>query len=352
LSKDITIALDVMGGDKAPDMVIKGAEAALVRYPALRFLLVGVEDRIAPLLEKLPKLKAASSILHAEDIISGDAKPSAALRTGKRSSMRLAIDAVAEGKADCAVSAGNTGALMAMAKIVLKTLPGIERPAMAQFVPTARGETVMLDLGANVECDAENLVQFALMGDAYARAVLGLVKPTIGLLNVGSEELKGNDAVREAHAKLRAGIPGLLYHGFVEGDDIAAGTVDVIVTDGFSGNIALKTAEGVATLVFEFLRSAFRSSFLAQIGYVFARPALMKLRDRLDPRRHNGAMLVGLTGIVVKSHGGSDALGFANAIGVAHDLRSNGFLERIKEELAALAAPIPPPSTPPQPVSV
>jgi glycerol-3-phosphate acyltransferase PlsX len=259
---------------------------------------------------------------------------------------------VAEGRADCAVSAGNTGALMAMAKIVLKTLPGIERPAMAQFLPTARGETVVLDLGANIECDAENLVQFALMGDAYARAVLGLVKPTIGLLNVGSEELKGNDAVREAHAKLRAGIPGLLYHGFVEGDDIAAGTVDVIVTDGFSGNIALKTAEGVATLVFDFLRSAFRSSLLAQIGYLFAKPALMKLRDRLDPRRHNGAMLVGLTGIVVKSHGGSDALGFANAIGVAHDLRSNGFLERIKEELAALAAPVPPPSTPPQPVSV
>jgi len=332
-----------MGGDKAPDMVLKGADIALVRYPELRFLLVGAEGRITPLLDKLPKLKSASAVVHAEDVVTGDAKPSAALRGGRRSSMRLAIDAVAEGRADCAVSAGNTGALMAMAKVVLKTMPGIERPAMAQFVPTQRGETVLLDLGANVECDAENLVQFALMGDAFARAVLGLVKPTIGLLNVGSEELKGNDAVREAHAKLRAGIPGLIYHGFVEGDDIASGTVDVIVTDGFSGNIALKTAEGFGKLFFEFLRSAFKSSLLAQIGYLFARPALMKLRDRLDPRRHNGAMLLGLNGIVVKSHGGSDALGFASAIGVAHDLRSNGFLERIKEELAALGAPVPAP---------
>jgi glycerol-3-phosphate acyltransferase PlsX len=289
-------------------------------------------------------LKAVSTVLAAEDVVTGDAKPSAALRTGKRSSMRLAIDAVAEGKADCAVSAGNTGALMAMAKVVLKTLPGIDRPAMAQFVPTTRGETVLLDLGANVECDADNLIQFALMGDAFSRAVLGLMKPTIGLLNVGSEELKGNDAVRDAHARLRAGVSGLIYHGFVEGDDIASGTVDVIVTDGFSGNIALKTAEGFAKLFFEFLRSTFKSSLLARIGYIFARPALTKLRDRLDSRRHNGAMLVGLNGIVVKSHGGSDALGFANAIGVAHDLRTNGFLDRIKHELAALGAPLPAPS--------
>jgi glycerol-3-phosphate acyltransferase PlsX len=341
LTREITIALDAMGGDKAPDMVLKGAEIALVRYPELRFLLVGAADRIAPLLKRIPKLEARSALIHAEDVVTGDAKPSAALRTGKRSSMRLVIDAVAEGAADCAVSAGNSGALMAMAKVVLKTMPGIDRPAMASFMPTQRGETVLLDLGANVECDAENLVQFALMGDAFARAVLGLLKPTIGLLNVGSEELKGNDAVREAHAKLRAGIQGLIYHGFVEGDDIASGTVDVVVTDGFSGNIALKTAEGVAKLFFEFIGAAFRSSLFARIGYVFARPALMQLRDRLDPRRHNGAMLLGLNGIVVKSHGGSDALGFASAIGVAHDLCTNGFLDRIKTELAALGAPVP-----------
>jgi len=191
LSKDIIIALDVMGGDKAPDMVLKGADIALVRYPELRFVLAGAEDRISPVLAKLPKLKAASAIIHAEDVVAGNAKPSAAVRGGRRSSMRLAIDAVAEGKAHCVVSAGNTGALMAMAKVVLKTVPGIDRPAMAQFLPTSRGETVLLDLGANVECDADNLVQFALMGDAFARAVLGLVKPTIGLLNVGSEEQKG-----------------------------------------------------------------------------------------------------------------------------------------------------------------
>ncbi|MGB8841457.1 MAG: phosphate acyltransferase PlsX [Aliidongia sp.] len=348
MSRDITIALDVMGGDKAPDMVLKGAELALVRYPDLRFLLIGDADRITDQLRTIAGLKARSIVLHAEDVISGDTKPSAALRGGKRSSMRLAIDAVADGTADCAVSAGNTGALMAMAKIVLKTLPGIARPAMAQFVPTQRGETVLLDLGANVECDAENLVQFALMGDAFARAVLGLTKPTIGLLNVGSEELKGNDAVREAHGRLRAGIQGLIYHGFVEGDDIASGTVDVVVTDGFSGNIALKTAEGYGRLFFEFLRSSFQASLLARIGYLFARPALMQLRDRLDPRRHNGAMLLGLNGIVVKSHGGSDALGFASAIGVAHDLCSNGFLDRIKTELAALGPPL---QAPPQTAS-
>jgi glycerol-3-phosphate acyltransferase PlsX len=344
LSREIIIALDVMGGDKAPDMVLKGAEIALVRYPELRFLLIGDEDRITVLLKSLPALHGRSSIVHAEDVVGNDAKPSAAVRSGKRSSMRLAIDAVAEGTAECAVSAGNTGALMAMAKVVLKTMPGIDRPAMAQFVPTLRGETVLLDLGANIECDAANLVQFALMGDAFARAVLGLHKPTIGLLNVGSEEQKGNDAVREAHAKLRGGIPGLIYHGFVEGDDIASGTVDVVVTDGFTGNVALKTAEGVARLFTEYLRSAFKASLLARIGYLFARPALAQLRDRLDPRRHNGAMLVGLNGIVVKSHGGSDALGFASAIAVAHDLCTNGFLARIKSELAALGTPIPAPS--------
>ena len=185
--------------------------------------------------------------------------------------MRLAIDAVAEGRADGVVSAGNTGALMAMAKFVLKTLPGIDRPAIASFFPTRRGESVMLDLGANVECDAENLVQFALMGDVFARTVLGLVEPTVGLLNVGSEDLKGNDAVRGASARLRGGMTPIRFHGFVEGDDIAAGTVDVVVTDGFTGNVAVKTAEGTARLFSEFLEDAFHHSLLARIGYLFAR---------------------------------------------------------------------------------
>ena len=250
--------------------------------------------------------------------------------------MRLAIDAVAEGRADCVVSAGNTGALMAMSKVVLRTVPGIDRPAMASLFPTQRGESVMLDLGANVECDADNLVQFALLGDVFARTVLGLVQPVVGLLNVGSEELKGHDAVREAAARLRDTFSPISFHGFVEGDDIGAGTVDVIVTDGFTGNIALKTAEGTVKLVIEFFRAAFRHSLLGRIGYIFARGALNRLRGRLDPRRYNGAVFLGLQGIAVKSHGGADALSFANAIGVAVDMKANGFLDKIREELVRL----------------
>ncbi len=339
MTKQPTIALDAMGGDHAPEMVLKGAEIALVRFPHLRFQLFGRQDVLVPMLEALPTVKAASTIHDAPDVITGDMKPSAALRAGRRSSMRLAIDAVAEGTADCVVSAGNTGALMALAKVVLKTMPGIDRPAIATFLPTQRGESVLLDLGANVECDADNLVQFALMGDAFARAVLGLTKPLIGLLNVGSEELKGVDSVREAAGRLKD-IPGICFHGFVEGDDIAMGTVDVVVTDGFSGNIALKTAEGTAKLYTHFLRTAFKNSIMAKLGYLFAKGALNLVKERLDPRRYNGAMLLGLNGIVVKSHGGSDAVGFANAVGVAADLIINGFLERIRDELALVRPPV------------
>jgi glycerol-3-phosphate acyltransferase PlsX len=250
--------------------------------------------------------------------------------------MRLAIDAVRDGRADGVVSAGNTGALMAIAKFVLKTLPGIDRPAIATIFPTRRGESVMLDLGANIECDADNLVQFALMGDVFARTVLGLMQPTVGLLNVGSEDLKGNDAVRAAGARLRGGMTPIRFHGFIEGDDIAAGTVDVIVTDGFTGNVALKAIEGVAKLFSESLRASFHHSLPARIGYVFARGALKKFAARLDPRRHNGAMFLGLAGIAVKSHGSTDAFGFANAIGVAADLKLNGFLQKIGDDLARL----------------
>ena len=269
-------------------------------------------------------------------MISADAKPSLALRAGRRSSMRLAIDAVAEGRADGVVSAGNTGALMALAKFVLKTLPGIDRPAIASFFPTRRGESVMLDLGANVDCDPDNLVQFAVMGDVFARTVLGLVEPVVGLLNVGSEDLKGNEVVRRASARLRGAMTPIRFHGFVEGDDIAAGTVDVVVTDGFTGNIALKTAEGTAKLFSEFLDGAFRHSLPARIGYFFARGALGELRMRFDPRRYNGAIFLGLNGIVVKSHGSADALGFANAIGVAVDMMTNGFLDKIRIDLTRL----------------
>src|SRR5947207_5289941 len=264
VSDKVTIAIDAMGGDRAPAMVVRGVDIALERHPDTRFLIFGAEDQVAPLLAKLPRLAKAATLHHTDDVVLDDAKPSVALRTARRSSMRLAIEAVADGRADGVVSAGNTGALMAIAKFVLKTLPGIDRPAIATFFPTRRGESVILDLGANIECGADNLVQFALMGDVFARTALGLVQPTVGLLNVGEEELKGNDAVRAAAAKLRGGMTPIRFHGFVEGDDIDAGTVDVVVTDGFTGNVALKTAEGIAKLFSESLRASFRYSPLAR----------------------------------------------------------------------------------------
>jgi glycerol-3-phosphate acyltransferase PlsX len=336
VTDSITIALDAMGGDRAPAMVLNGADLALERHPQARFLLFGQESQIAPLLARLPRLAGVATIHHTSEMVQDDDKPSQALRGGRQSSMRLAIDAVADGRADGVVSAGNTGALMAMAKFVLKTLPRIDRPGIATYFPTRRGESVMLDLGANIECDAENLVQFALMGDVFARTVLGLVEPTVGLLNVGSEDLKGNDAVRGAAARLRGGLTPIRFHGFVEGDDIAAGTVDVIVTDGFTGNVALKTIEGTAKMFGEALRAAFNYSPLAKIGYLLARGALKKMQARIDPRRYNGAMFLGLCGIAVKSHGSTDAFGFANAISVAIDLKLNGFLDKIRAELQRL----------------
>ena len=336
MSEATTIALDAMGGDEAPGMVLRGAAIALERFPATRFLVFGPEDRVQPLLAKLPALAEAATLHHARDAVADEMKPSQALRAGRQTSMRLAIDAVAEGRAHGVVSAGNTGALMAMAKFVLKTLPGIDRPAIASLFPTQRGESVMLDLGANVECDSENLVQFALLGDVFARTVLGLPEPSVGLLNVGAEDLKGNDAVRAASARLRGAMSPIRFHGFIEGDDITAGTVDVIVTDGFTGNVALKTAEGTARFYGHALRSAFHHSLAARLGYLFAGGALRKLAARLDPRRYNGAVFLGLGGIAVKSHGSADAFGFANAIGVAIDMTVNGFLEKIRVELTRL----------------
>ena len=332
----LTIALDAMGGDNAPQSVLNGANLARKRFPQVRFLLVGDEARLAPMLDRLPRLKKVTHIRHTDQVVTDDAKPSVALRSGRGSSMRLAIDAVHDGVAAGIVSAGNTGALMAMSKFVLKTLKGIDRPAMAGFFPTLRGESVMLDLGANIECTADNLVQFAALGEVFARTVLGLTRPTVGLLNVGSEELKGNDAVRSAAARLKETTLPIDFHGFIEGNDIAAGTVDVIVADGFTGNIALKTAEGTAKLYSEFLRQAFKSSTVSAVGYLLARPALRKLRRRVDPRRYNGAVFLGLNGIVVKSHGGSNSLSFATAIGVAVDMAVNGFLDTIRGELERL----------------
>jgi glycerol-3-phosphate acyltransferase PlsX len=251
--------------------------------------------------------------------------------------MRLAIDAVAAGEAAGIVSAGNTGALMALAKIVIKTMPEIDRPALAAIGPSARGDVVLLDLGANVQCDARNLVEFAIMGDAFARVALGLTTPSIGLLNVGSEELKGDDRVRAAAEILRDSHVGAQFRGFIEGHDIAAGTVDVVVTDGFTGNVALKTGEGALKLMRDLLRQVFTSSVPARLGYLLARPALDRLREWMDPRRYNGAILLGLNGVVVKSHGGTDALGFAHAVDVAMDMVTHGYNDRIRDGFDRLA---------------
>jgi len=325
-----------MGGDAAPRMVISGANIARNRNPRVHFLLFGREDQVAPLLEKMPRLKAVTTLIHTDDVVGAQDKPSVALRAGRASSMRLAINSVQDGRATGVVSAGNTGALMAMSKFVLKTLPGVNRPAMAAFFPTLRGESLMLDLGANLVCNARNLVDFAVMGNAFARTVLGIAQPTYGILNVGSEELKGHEFLQEASAILReTNLPGE-FVGFIEGDDIAKGTVDVVVTDGFTGNVALKAAEGTAKLVNEYTRRTFRSSFVAGLGYLLARRALRKLRERMDPRRYNGAIFLGLNGVAVKSHGGSDALAFANAIGVAVDMARYGIIEKTRADFAAL----------------
>ncbi|MGE4351378.1 MAG: phosphate acyltransferase PlsX [Bdellovibrionales bacterium] len=332
--KSTVIALDAMGGDDGPAMVLAGANVALERYPGVSFLIFGDEAQVGPILKKYPALEAVSELRHTPEAISPCMKPSHALRQGRKSSMRLAINAVASGEAVSVVSAGNTGALMAMAKFVLKTMPGIDRPAIATVFPTQTGESVVLDLGANLECDAENLVQFALMGAIFCSAVLGVRNPSIGLLNIGVEEMKGHDEVRTAASILRERpIPGT-FHGYVEGNDIMAGAVDVIVTDGFSGNIALKTAEGTARFVSQMVRQCFQQSLMAKIGYLFARGSLKKMRLRADPRRYNGAMFLGLQGVCVKSHGGTDFEGFANAIGVARDLVAHHFNERIGEALA------------------
>lgn len=336
MSRKISIALDGMGGDNAPAMVVEGARIAHERYPETSFILYGDQARLKPLLDRAGKLASVTEIQHTDEVVSNDDKPSMALRKRRNSSMWLAIDAVAQNRADCVVSAGNTGALMAVAKFILRMLPGIDRPAIASFLPTIRGETVMLDLGANIEVDANNLVEFAVMGEVFARTVLGLKDPKVGLLNVGAEELKGHEALRDAHATLKHDNLPVNYYGFIEGNDIGAGTVDVVVTDGFTGNIALKTIEGTAKLYTGFVRDAFRTSTFAKMGYLLASGAWRKLRKRVDPRRYNGGVFLGLNGICVKSHGGTDALGFAHALGVAVDMARYNFNDKVVEDFKRL----------------
>jgi len=333
LTKRLTISVDAMGGDDAPEMVVAGMELARQRLPHVDFLLFGDREKVEPLLASYPSLQKRCEFRHTDEMVLNEDKVAVALRNKRQSSMRLAINAVKDGEAAGVVSAGNTGALMAMAKFVLKTLPGIERPAIATVLPTISGQTVMLDLGANVDCDGDNLVQFAIMGEVFATNVLGLEKPRIGILNIGEEELKGNEAVQQASTMLQEIDLPIHFHGFVEGDGIGAGTVDVVVTDGFTGNVALKTAEGTAKMLGHFLKEALTGTLLGKLGALIAGPALNAFKERVDPRRYNGAMFLGLNGICVKSHGGTDALGFANAIGVAAELVSRGINEGIKRDM-------------------
>src|SRR5918998_2033862 len=335
MPKPVRISLDAMGGDHGPSIVIPGAALALERHPDLRFLMFGNETVVAPLLNAHPKLKEAAELRHTDIAIAMDEKPSQAIRMGRgKSSMWRAVQAVRDGEADAMVSAGNTGALMATAKVCLKTMAHIERPAIAAMWPTLRGESIVLDVGASIGADAGHLVDMAIMGAAMARIVFDIDRPTVGLLNVGTEEIKGIETVKEAGRMLReANLPHLDYRGFVEGDDLGKGTVDVVVTEGFTGNIALKTAEGTARQLGEYLRSAMSRTLMARVGYVFARGAFEALREKMDPRKVNGGVFLGLGGIVIKSHGGADALGFASAVDLAYDMASHDLQRTIREML-------------------
>jgi len=329
------IAIDAMGGDIGPAVMIAGMARARRKDRSLRFEVFGDETVIGPELAKHQPLVEAVAIHHSTDAIHASEKPSQAIRRAKTTSMGLAINAVKEGHADAALSGGNTGAMMAMAKLALRTMPGIDRPALAALLPTlGNTDCVMLDLGANTECDAQNLVQFAVMGSAYSRTVLGIAKPRVKLLNIGTEELKGTDELKEAAALLRdADYLPLRFEGFTEGDRLSRGDIDVVVTDGFSGNIALKTAEGTARFVTDLLRRAFTSSLRSKAGFALSKPALNLLKVHLDPNNHNGAVFLGLNGLVVKSHGGANYKGVANAIGVAASMVRNDITRKIGDDL-------------------
>ncbi len=340
MSEKVRLALDVMGGDFGPSVVVPGAEIALSRHGDIEFVLVGDERQITPLLAANPRVRAHSEVVHADVAIRMDDKPSKALRYGRRvSSMWKAMDEVKFGRAAAAVSAGNTGALMAMAAFNLKTMDGVGRPALAALWPTLRGESIVLDMGASIGADANALVDMALMGAAMARVVFDLERPTVGLLNIGVEEVKGLEFIREAGQILReADLASLDYRGFVEGDDIGKGVTDVIVTEGFTGNIALKTGEGTAKQIGEYLRSAMSRTWRSRLGYLLARNAFSTLREKMDPRKSNGAVFLGLNGVVIKSHGGTDPLGFASAIDLAYDMARYDLQSKIRSMLDAYHA--------------
>lgn len=331
-----TIALDAMGGDHGPAVVITGAALSLMRYPTLDFILFGDEAAIKEQLKNHPALAARSRIVHTDSVVAMDDKPSQALRRGRGSSMWLTLEAVSKGEAHVAVSAGNTGALMAMAKVILRPMAAIERPAIAALWPTVKSECIVLDVGANIGADARQLADFAVMGAAMARALFQIERPTVGLLNVGVEEIKGAEAVKQAHALLKEtdGLP-LRYHGFVEGDQIGQGIVDIVVVEGFAGNIAIKTAEGTARQMSQYLRDAMRRTWTSRLGALLARGGFNILRQRMDPRRVNGGTFLGLNGIAIKSHGGTDALGFASAVDLGYEMAGSGLIERLAADLEA-----------------
>jgi glycerol-3-phosphate acyltransferase PlsX len=332
MSNVISIALDAMGGDSGLDVVVPAAVTALKQYHDVEIILVGDQSRLAAAVASAgasqnPRLK----LHHASQQVEMDETASAAMRNKKDSSMRVALNLVKEGQADACVSAGNTGALMATSRFVLKMLPGIERPAICTSLPSMTGHTWMLDLGANVDCDAEHLFQFSLMGSVLAGAVDGNGHPRVGLLNIGEEEIKGNEQVKKAAQLLQSGMPN--YAGYAEGDDIYKGKFDVIVCDGFVGNVSLKTSEGVAKMIAAFIKQEFRRNIFTRLAALIAMPVLKAFRKRIDPRAYNGASLLGLRGIVIKSHGGADAFAFANAIKVAIlEVREN-VPERITAQL-------------------
>ncbi|QGZ95280.1 phosphate acyltransferase PlsX [Terricaulis silvestris] len=338
MSDGLVLSIDGMGGDHAPDIVVEGVDIAARRSADARFLIHGDPTKLAALLEKYPRAKAQSEIVPAEKAIGMEIKASQALRQGKGSSLWNAVEAVKEGRANAVVSAGNTGAFMAISMFRLRTMEGVHRPALTTRWPNAKGGyTVMLDVGANVEANGEQLVEFAIMGEAFARAVTGVDKPSVALLNVGAEEQKGHEEIRAAAQLIRETGVDLNFQGFVEGDDIAKGTVDVVVTDGFTGNIALKTGEGTARLVGQFLREALTGGVMARLGALIAYPALQQLRKRMDPGTFNGALFLGLNGLVVKSHGSANGRGFAAAIGVAEKMARSHYREEIAHNLERLA---------------
>ena len=351
MTDTITISVDAMGGDHAPRAVIHGAYLALRERKNTRFIFHGRQEQIAPLLDEFADLKPASTVRHCEQVIAMDEKPSQALRKGKgTSSMWMAIQAVKDGEADVAISGGNTGALMAMATFCLRPMAGIARPGIAAIWPTLRSDIIVLDMGATIGADAKQLVDYAILGSALARCLFDDDAPTVGLLNVGTEEVKGLDYIKEAGRILtEASGSGFTYHGFVEGDDIGKGTVDVVVTEGFVGNVALKTAEGTARQVGSYLRNALKSNLMSRIGALFATSALNALRHKMDPRTVNGGVFLGLNGIVIKSHGGTDEIGYKSALNLSYEMAHSRLIDKIGDTMQRFPVKVAPTASEAQP---